>query len=213
MDPRDAEIEITRVGKGVRFNLADLKERTMRMETLAQEERRAAIRTQVYGALKPFKSYDVVNDWLAAFMYPAICARKKFLVLSGPSTVGKSYFARSLVPTAALCEVNSANATHANLTLFKEGTTRLILWDEASADFIAANRKLMQHAPVEIDTGMTASGLFTKYYFLADACSVVCTNDWDQSVRDCKKLDARNWCTDNAVVLRVSEPMWISASP
>ena len=145
-------------------------------------------------------------------MYTAVCARKKFLVISGPSTVGKRYVARSLIPSSALIELNCASATHANLTNFVEGETRLILWDEASAKFLASNRKLVQHAPFEVDMGMTASGMFTKYYFLADAASVVCCNDWKVSLDECDSPEAARWCEANSMVLYVQEPMWDKTS-
>ena len=70
-------------------------------------------------------------------------ARRKFLVLEGPSCVGKTEYARGLVQDSAhVYELNCANQReHVDLRGLVPGQHRMILFDEADPELILCKKK------------------------------------------------------------------------
>ena len=62
---------------------------------------------------KPFKSIPEVDDWVKSHTEIAMCY--KFLVLCGGSVLGKTQFAKNLVPDGRALELNMASAPRAGL--------------------------------------------------------------------------------------------------
>ena len=67
-----------------------------------------------------------------------------FLVLVGPSGLGKTQFAKSLVPKGRSLELNMASAPEPNLKEYDHEQHDLILFDECSAQKVLLQKKLFQ---------------------------------------------------------------------
>ena len=74
----------------------------------------------------------------------AACAHARFLVLDGPSGVGKTEYARSLCGTEPSLERKAAGNDHAHLRDSDPLLHKIILWDEASVHMVIAQRKFFQ---------------------------------------------------------------------
>ena len=79
--------------------------------------------------------------------------RKKFLVLDGPSGMGKTECVRSLFGTEATLERNAACNDHAHLRDFDPFVHKTNLWDAASLRMVLAQRKLFQCPACWADLG------------------------------------------------------------
>ena len=132
--------------------------------------------------------------------------RKKFLVLDGPSGVGKTAFVRSLFGHEATLELNCASAEHINLRDFDTRKHRLVLFDAAPVALVLAQRTLFQAPPLWIDLGASATAQYVYKVWVNDAIFVVCSNSWWVS---CQELSATesNWITENQVYVYATEPL------
>jgi hypothetical protein len=209
MDFEPAKEQLIRCGKGLVRRLADLEKWhacKQEIEMIAHADRtQLALR----GKLAIFQKYDVVQHWLAASTN-LLLNRKKFLVITGPSGVGKSQYVRSLFPHGAVHELNCAGLKHVCLAGFNPRKHQCIFWDELPVSVIVANRKVFQHPACWVDLGHSPTGGFVSRYWLNDAVSVVATNRWGEDLQSLKSYTDRCWVEENAVVLVVTEPMWIS---
>ena len=111
MDYSQARGELNRCTRGISKNLSDLE--TWRSIQVADElhRRTSNIQLQLRSTMKSFRDFKVVNEWLGSFSGRCV-SRKPFLVISGPSGVGKSEFVRSLFELGEVPELNCAGLEH-----------------------------------------------------------------------------------------------------
>ena len=128
------------------------------LQTLEEEEERRAYRllikeaTQYFAARqKPFRQYALVDQWLA--QYAEMLPRYKFLVLTGPSRLGKTAFARSLaVQGMETLEVNCASGAEPDLRAYRLATHDCVLFDEVHGSQVIAQKKVI---PVQLHGSRT----------------------------------------------------------
>ena len=136
--------------------------------------------------------------------------RRKFLVLNGPSRLGKTQFAMSLAPRGRALEVNCAAATHPPLREFDQSAHSLILFDEASPQMVLDNRKLFQCPNAYVTIGSSPTNSLAYSVYLNDTGLVVATNTWRHELAAMPACD-RDWLAANMVYVEVENPLWKSA--
>ena len=92
---------------------------------------------------KAFVHIEAVSEWVRDLQSPR--DRRKFLVLDGPSRMGKTAFSCSLVGSGEALEVNCAGIVDPPLRAFSRSRHRLILFDEAATHMVLKNRRLFRH--------------------------------------------------------------------
>ena len=203
----NARSELIRCGKGLCRRLADLDRwhaARLEQEMMVRSEQ---LQKKLRSTLKTFQRFDVVDKWLGE-NFRTVAARRKFLVITGPSGVGKTEFVRSLFEFGAVLELNCAGMEHVCLTGFVAQKHQCIFWDELSAAVIVQNRKVFQHPACWVDMGHSPTGQHVVRYWLNDAVSIVATNRWGEDLQALKSYSDRCWVEANAVVLQVTGPMW-----
>jgi hypothetical protein len=150
----------------------------------------------------------VQKAFLPQFADPTL-ARRKFLVLEGPSQVGKTEYARSLVASPeAVLELNCVNQKQfVDLRAFSPGVHRLVLWDEAEPSLILNNKKLIQGQAVEVQMGMSSTSCHGYSIFPWGLLMVVCSNTWSWHMRALPQEDAQ-WLSSNSIHVQVITPLW-----
>ena len=159
--------------------------------------------------MKKFREFPAVREWFNQST-GGLRARKKFLVITGPSGVGKSEFVRSLFPLGAVLELNCAGVKDVCLAAFDAQKHQCIFWDELAVLVVANNRKIFQHPACWVDLGHSPTGSHVTYHWLNDAVSIVASNRWYDDLQSLKSYSDRCWVEANSVVLVVDVPMWIS---
>ena len=154
----------------------------------------------------PFKTYPVVTEWLA--QYSSALHRYKCLVLTGPSRMGKTAFARSLkeVGTEYL-ELNCSANTDPDLRSFRWSLHSLIIFDEITPSQVANQRKLFQASATPIDLGTSSTQMYSYKVYVHRKRMVFCSNNWQAAV-SMLPHEAGEWVHANTFVLQVNEPMW-----
>ena len=87
---------------------------------------------------------------------------------------------------------------------------RCILWDEASPEFVAKQRKLFQCGNVKVDLGQSSTGCLVYYVWLNDCVVVVCSNKWKLQLDQMPRGDAE-WVSANTVYVPVHTSLFLKA--
>ena len=156
--------------------------------------------------LKPSKHYAEVVAFIKQFETPL--HRYKFLVLSGPSRVGKTAFARSLCdPGFETLELNCASGAEPDLRAYRLSKHGLILFDEIIAQQVVSQRKVFQSQSAGVQLGCSATNMYSYEVYVWRKKLVLASNNWDSSLSQLSAPD-QDWIRANSIVLRVTEPMW-----
>jgi hypothetical protein len=157
--------------------------------------------------LRPQKIFPEADAFCKQFETPEM--RYKFLVLSGPSKVGKTAFARTLCERGLdTLEVNCASGAEPDLRAYRLSKHGLILFDEIEAQQVAAQRKLFQAQAAAVQLGCSATNCHSYDVFVWRKRMVLCSNNWEASLSQLPVAD-QNWVNANSIVLTVTSPMWV----
>jgi hypothetical protein len=173
------------------------------------EKRAATIQSILRVGLKAFKPFPLVTNWLSLSLGP-IVSRKRFLVLTGPSGVGKTEYARSLFAVGSLLELNCAGVVDVCLSSFDAEQHRAIFWDELSAKVVVKNRKVFQHPSCFVELGHSPTAQHVQHYWLNDCVSIIATNRWYEDLHQVKSQQDQRWLGENSIVLSVDSPMFLA---
>ena len=134
--------------------------------------------------------------------------RYRFLVLAGPSRVGKTAFARSLCkPGMETLEVNCSSGAEPDLKAYRFRRHEVVLFDEIEAEQVAAQRKLFQAQATPVQLACSATNCYSYEVFVWRKKLVLASNNWHSSLSMLPAAD-RAWIQANSIVLDVHEPMW-----
>lgn len=180
----------------------------------AEEEKEAIRRCQaeatlaLQGDLCTWKTFPEVAAW--ARQYDLMQHRYKFLVLQGPSRLGKTVFARSLAPIGTeVLELNCAAGVEPDLRAYRLTVHGLVLFDEIEAEVVLKQRKLFQACAAPVQLGCSATNCHSYSVFVHRKRLVLASNNWHASVKGLPSSD-QAWLQANSIVLDVAEPMWMS---
>ena len=158
------------------------------------------------GTLKEQKRYSKVQAFLNQFKKAK--HRYKFLVLAGPSRVGKTAFARSLCgPGMETLEVNCSSGAEPDLKAYRFRRHEVVLFDEIEAEQVASQRKLFQAQASPVQLACSSTNCYSYEVTLWRKKLVLATNNWHSSLQLLHSED-RAWIRANSIVLDVLQPMW-----
>ena len=170
-----------------------MAEEIIRKELQFREQRRA------------FRKIPQVNAFMAAFR--TVQSRRKFLVLDGPSRMGKTEYVRSLIEPVAILELNCASCVDPPLSGFKTSTHKLVLLDEGTVEMVLRNRKMFQCPNAHVQLGMSATNVHCYSVYLNNCMLVVCSNSWAHQLT-VTPSEGADWIKANQVYIHISKPLW-----
>ena len=204
----NAREDLCRSPKGLVRKLADLDKWYEEKKSRARKMRIAARQEQLRRLQRPFKILPQVKAFLRKYIGSKPCERKKILVLTGPSGMGKTQYVRSLFPAGSLLELNAGSMKTICLPSWDEELHKAIFWDECSASLVSENRKLFQHTATLIDLGHSPTGQHIKHVWLNDAVSIIATNRWEEDVATLPSQSDKDWIHANTIVVPVLSPLF-----
>jgi len=211
LDFKKARWEYTRCATGAAGNIRNLevlmKEKQLRQaEALAAKERENLEKNfQDY----PFRKPPGQEAFLEQFEENRPLKRRKFLVLDGESGLGKSDYAKSLSTPGRTLDVNCASCEgEPPLRSYDPVFHEAILLDEASAELIVRNKKMMQGPPDPVELGSTQSNMFTYCVFVCRKKLIVSSNKWAEQLTELSDSD-RSWLEANQIYIPVTEPLYV----
>ena len=187
-------------------HVKELEQYEMELEKDAVKEAMVEAQMLLSRQLKKQKLYEKVQVFMSQFDEPQ--HRYKFLVLSGPSRVGKTAFARSLCEAdKETLEINCASGMEPNLRAYRLRIHGLILFDEIVAAQVAQQRKLFQAQSAPVQLGCSATNCHSYEVFVWRTKLVLASNNWHSSLATLSP-DDQEWINLNSIVLDVEEAMW-----
>ena len=175
-----AREEMVSAGKSVCRHLQNLDVLEKEREKLAVQRLISQRATEIAKTRKAFKAIPSVDKWVRDLAVPV--DRRKFLMLQGPSQMGKTAYAFSLVEQGAALEVNCAGVEYPPLRAFSRAKHRLILFDEASTGMVLKNRRLFQGPNTPVCVGSSPTNKDAYEVYLGDTLLVVASNNWDEEL-------------------------------
>ena len=155
---------------------------------------------------RPFRKIPAVDAWVRELSAPR--DRRKFLVLDGPTRMGKTAFAFSVVEAGASLEVNCAGVEDPPLRAFNRSKHRLILFDEASTHMVLKNKRLFQAPNTPVIVGSSPTNALAYSVLLGDTLLVVSSNDWARELAALPESQ-RDWLVGNMVFVSVQEKLYL----
>ena len=203
-----ARAELGRIPNGIVRNLQNLESwRQLRIEASVREYRQWRARHSDEQK-KPWRYYDQIARWLG--QYEKILDRYHFLVLDGPSQVGKTAYCRELAPEGGLLEVSLAGGAAIDLKAYDPSSHEVILFDEAEPQQIVDAKKLIQAGPGDVALQTSKTNCHSYSVCVAGKKFVVCSNVWEARLRRLASEDA-DWLRDNSYLVKIQGPMWHTA--
>ena len=202
----DARQLIFRVAHGVTRLLADLDVVERELEVTRVRAAQQAVQEALAPRLHSWRSLPPVEAWDAS--YAELKERYEFLVLDGPSRMGKTAFARSKCPAGQrILEINCAAGGEPDLRPYKHGHHGLILCDEIEAEAVAAQRKLFQAGTAFVQLGTSPTNIHVYMVFVHRVRIVCASNNWLASLARLTE-DDRAWIEKNSIYVRCDAPLW-----
>ena len=167
----------------------------------------ACVHAEVALARRPFRRLPVVDAWVA--LRATTRWRYPFLVLTGPSCMGKTQYALFLVAACRALDLNMACAVEPDLRTYNPAAHDLILFDEMSVQAVLWQKKMMQAPACMLGLGSSPTTNVAYAVWIHAKLLVVCTNRWDVEVKAVPHAD-REWLAANSVVVRVDEPLFVA---
>ena len=184
--------------------MVDIVERRRRRELVRTQRLR---RLQYISAhARPFVTIPCIVSWIQSFS--VIKDRYPFLVLDGPSCVGKTRFASALVPHEKSYYCDCSNDNPPDLRDFTVVDHDLIILDELSGQAAIKYKKLLQASSDWCKLGCSPTQQHTYDVFVGGVRIVVATNTWTEDLKRMPTVDAA-WLIKNSVYVRVDHPLWI----
>jgi len=205
----DTSVEQYTLGK------KDVKRHVQNVRDQEQMERENKMRkvlanahSNISATMKPRRRIAEVDDiWL---MEQELCLdRQRFLVLDGPSRLGKTQFALQIRGATATLEVNCAQCMREpDLRTYEHGRHLAIIFDEAHAEMVVNCKRLFQAPPAMIQMAASATNCFGYSVCVHQVLLIVCSNKWRLELESLPRADAE-WLERNSVYVHVSTPMWM----
>ena len=172
----------------------------------AQSDRaeQRSLRQLLASTFQRFKDFPLVTKWQAQFgpIWYGKMPRFTFLVLEGPSRLGKTQLGMSLFGATSTLYVDCQGVSEPNVTGFVRGTHKAVLFDGISWELVAANKVLFQAGIEGADLCQSKCQQFSVWRFLYQTPLILCTNRW---LLNDEQSEHRGWLEANSVYVHIHE--------
>ncbi|CAE7233296.1 unnamed protein product [Symbiodinium sp. CCMP2592] len=201
-----AEQEYLRCKKHVKAYLDNMKFHAQCVQTQAVKARTAQDLQELQPLMKKAVVIEQVQrDFLPQFTRPMF--RRSFLVLSGPTRLGKTIYARSLFGHRETLELNCCGVSQPYLRAFDNLLHRAILYDEASTAMVLSNRRLFQGSTKEVTLAHSGTNMFTYSVYVYNVAMILTSNSWLRELEELPK-EEREWLEGNSICINCTQPLY-----
>jgi len=201
-----ARQQFVAIGKNLPRNLEGLAKLQQERAGEKLKVHMEAVRTALRGVSRPMRSLSPVSAWLDSFN--VLAHRYKFLVLDGPSGMGKTLFARSLSPDVnSFFEVDCSGVLDPDLRQFEALRHTYVLFDECSPKCVLKNKKLFQASSSFVTLGASQTNMLAYQVWFHRVRIIVASNLFQQELQALQHADAM-WVMENMVYVPVQQPLW-----
>jgi hypothetical protein len=211
ISPDVARQHLVQIVTRCQTNMADLQFAEEFMARQSEEAERAVILAKIHSNSKPYRDLPEVIAWATQYDPDNPLDRYKFLVLEGPSSIGKTRFVQGALvdkPEKALILDCSDAVVPALKSNFSRQKHTLVMFDEAHASMIIRCKKLFQASINPVSYGSSPTNAFVHTVWLHGIKLVVASNVWSEEVLSLAAAD-RQWIQSNSVHIKTDRPLFI----
>ncbi|CAL1169825.1 unnamed protein product [Cladocopium goreaui] len=191
-----AEQHYVQCKRNIRAYCENLKYHGQKQRELYIQQQQAAAAELLRPLQKePVELPEVTQLFLPQFTRPM--HRRKFLVLNGPTRLGKTVYARSLFGADHTYETNCSGVLEPDMREYDVLRHRCVVFDEASVHLVLKHKKLFQAPPAEISLGHSATGMYVYRIWVWNVALIVTSNVWTTELEQLAAED-REWLEGNA---------------
>ena len=205
MTLKTARRELCSIPNGIRGNLGNLEVYERKQGEVALARWREYRQLHSDEVVKPWKKYPVVDEWLA--QYRQILHRYAFLVLDGPSRLGKTQYARSIAGPERTMEVSMSGGGALDMGSYDPLVHEVLVIDEADPQTIVDHKQLFQAGEADVALQTSATNCHSLVVNVSGKKIIVCSNVWSQRLRELP-WEASQWVRANSFYLGVEDVMW-----
>ncbi|CAL1129654.1 unnamed protein product [Cladocopium goreaui] len=201
-----AEQHYVQCKRNIRAYCENLKYHGQKQRELYIQQQQAAAAELLRPLQKePVELPEVTQLFLPQFTRPM--HRRKFLVLNGPTRLGKTVYARSLFGADHTYETNCSGVLEPDMREYDVLRHRCVVFDEASVHLVLKHKKLFQAPPAEISLGHSATGMYVYRIWVWNVALIVTSNVWTTELEQLAAED-REWLEGNAILIQCSQPLY-----
>ena len=193
-----------------RFNVEQLQYVVDKRAELATARRMQEKKREVMAKMSKRRYiYEIEAVWLPGLI--VLCdPRNKFVVLNGESQMGKTTYCRSLAEKDEFFfETDCSGKEHPEINGLCNTRHRIALFDECSAQVVLKNKRLMQGNIFGGSIGNSATNKWSKRINTWGLGIIIATNNWEADVARVEDAVERDWLIKNAILVQVTEPLWV----
>ncbi|CAE7672280.1 unnamed protein product [Symbiodinium sp. CCMP2592] len=170
------------------------------------QERQAAAQAALLRMHRPRVYLEPVEqEFLPQFQVDAF--RRRFLVLDGPTKLGKTIFASSLAGPEHTLELNCASSMEPNLRDFNNDVHRAIVFDEASCAMVLRHKKLFQGGVQPLELASSNTNCYSYKVWVYGTMMIVTSNTWTAELHELSPEDA-SWLRSNSVHVYCTQKLY-----
>ena len=177
-------------------------------DEIASLKERFEVREQLKLAFAQFRNFPKINDWMQFYkrQHWGKLSRFRFLVLVGPSKMGKTNLALSLFGVHYTFVSQCTGTITPYLAGYSRRHHKAILLDEAQPELVLAHKQLFQANVDGALVGNSTTGCYANYYWLYQVPLIISTNRWFTE-EELEKEDNK-WLKENSIVVTITAPVW-----
>ena len=170
-----------------------------------QEAARLRVELAIRESERAFRIIPDVELWKQ--QYETVQGRYKFLVLDGPSRMGKTRFTLSMGGPRSVLSLDCAACVEPDMKAFLRGQHTVILFDEARATMVIRCKKLFQASSDLVQLATSATNMMSYVVWVHAVRMVIASNRWKQDLEALDQQD-RAWIEANSIYVFVDTPLF-----
>ena len=187
----NAKCEYIKCCRNVAHNLPNLEKICLENRQIHLLARASAVKLELEKGRRPSKSYALVDAWLEE---GRACRRRyRFLVIEGPSCVGKTQFVLNRFGHDSCIETNCSSTPEPDLRDFDSTKHRAILFDEAPCSLVLRNKKLFQASASFVQLGCSMTNCHRYEIWAHQTYMVVTSNTWSAELSMLPAQGDKDW--------------------
>jgi len=205
-----AREELIKSAKNLQRLLPGLEKWKKERDELQLQTQIAEVQAAIGKQKRPYKTVPAVVAWQQTFNVMKM--RYKFLVLEGPSSLGKTQFSSSLSPSGRFLEIDCAGSLEPDMRLYDALQHDTVLFDEGSCALVLRCKKLFQASASMVNLASSGTNCHAYRVWVYKKQLVISTNRWSVELQMLPGAD-RDWLVQNSVHVLVTEPLWLEEAP
>ena len=169
---------------------------------------RYKVREELMRAFRAFKMFPLIKKWMSYYTseFWGVLSRFLFLVLVGPSKLGKTNLALSLFGIHYTYVSNSQGVAEPYLKGYSPRFHKAILFDECSPETVLRCKQVFQANSDGCSLGHSPTGQYVNFHWLYQVPLIITTNTWLSEEE--LQLEENKWLVNNSVVVHIEEEVW-----